>query len=147
MPGPEVLCRQLLVADLPQVVVDLIGLALIGSMRRGSRRRRRSMRRSKPPSAPMGIDAVIVDLSDVTFLDSSGISALLRGRRLADDTHPGYHVTGARGLVLTVLELLHRHPGDMTHDRFAPPESLRKLAYPPQVTGSHHSPPHAHVAP
>jgi anti-sigma B factor antagonist len=52
-----------------------------------------------------GTDAVIVDLSDVSFLDSSGISALLRGRRLADGAHLGYRVVGAQGLVLTVLEL------------------------------------------
>jgi anti-sigma B factor antagonist len=48
---------------------------------------------------------IIVDLAGVTFLDSSGISVLLRGRRLAEDHHVAYQVVGARGLVLTVLEL------------------------------------------
>jgi len=51
------------------------------------------------------VEAVVVDISGVTFLDSSGISVLLRGRRLADEHHLDYRVTGAQGLVLTVLEL------------------------------------------
>jgi anti-anti-sigma factor len=50
-------------------------------------------------------EAVVVDLAGVTFLDSSGISVLLRGRRLADEHEVGYRVTGANGLVLTVLEM------------------------------------------
>lgn len=50
-------------------------------------------------------EAVVVDLSRVTFLDSSGICVLLRGRRLADEQHVSYQVVGAEGLVLTVLEL------------------------------------------
>jgi anti-sigma B factor antagonist len=53
-------------------------------------------------AGPMG---VVVDLSQVTFLDSSGISALLRGRRLADEGAVAYRVIGAQGLVLTVLEM------------------------------------------
>jgi anti-anti-sigma factor len=48
---------------------------------------------------------IMVDLSRVTFLDSSGISVLLRGRRLAEAHDVTYHVTGAHGLVLTVLEI------------------------------------------
>lgn len=50
-------------------------------------------------------EAVFVDLTQVTFLDSSGISTLLRGRRLADEHHIAYQVAGAHGLVLTVLEV------------------------------------------
>jgi anti-sigma B factor antagonist len=51
------------------------------------------------------VQAVVVDLTGVTFLDSSGISVLLRGRRLADEHSLRYRVVGAQGLVLTVLEL------------------------------------------
>jgi anti-sigma B factor antagonist len=52
-----------------------------------------------------GAEVVVVDLSQVTFLDSSGISVLLRGRRRADEYQVRYQVTGAEGLVRTVLEL------------------------------------------
>ena len=36
------------------------------------------------------VEAIVVDLAGVTFLDSSGINALLRGRRLADQHHLDY---------------------------------------------------------
>jgi anti-sigma B factor antagonist len=48
---------------------------------------------------------VIVDLTDVGFCDSSGISVLLRGRRAADDRGIGYHVTGANEMIRNILEL------------------------------------------
>ena len=48
---------------------------------------------------------VEVDLSGVTFLDSSGISTLLKGRRMADTAGVGYRVVGAQGMALRVLEL------------------------------------------
>ena len=46
-----------------------------------------------------------VDLSRVNFLDSSGIAALLRGRRAADGRGVAYRVTGAYGIARQVLEL------------------------------------------
>ncbi|GIH19913.1 STAS domain-containing protein [Rugosimonospora africana] len=49
--------------------------------------------------------AVIVDLADVSFLDSSGISALLKGRRLADGKGKGFRVEAARGMVREVLTI------------------------------------------
>ena len=52
-----------------------------------------------------GTTGVVVDLSQVTFLDSSGINALLHGRRRCDDHGVGYQVVGAQGQVLEVLEL------------------------------------------
>jgi anti-anti-sigma factor len=52
-----------------------------------------------------GVDAVRVDLSAVRFLDSSGISLLLKGRRVADDRAISYRVTDAHGTVLRVLQL------------------------------------------
>lgn len=48
---------------------------------------------------------VVVDLAAVTFLDSTGISALLKGRRLADQVGALFHVIKAHGPVLRVLEL------------------------------------------
>lgn len=46
-----------------------------------------------------------VDLSGVAFLDSSGITLLLRGRRRADECGVGFRVVGARGIVRQVLEM------------------------------------------
>jgi len=48
---------------------------------------------------------VVIDLTDVTFIDSSGIAALLRCRKLMDEAQIGFNVTGTRGMPLTVLEI------------------------------------------
>jgi anti-sigma B factor antagonist len=49
--------------------------------------------------------AIVVDLTEVTFIDSAGISVLLRGRRLADDNAKRYRVVGAVGIVRQVLDM------------------------------------------
>jgi anti-anti-sigma factor len=49
--------------------------------------------------------SVEVDLSGVSFMDSSGISTLLKGRRYADLRGKSYRVTGAEGIVRQVLDL------------------------------------------
>jgi anti-anti-sigma factor len=51
------------------------------------------------------VDTVVVDLTTVTFLDSSGISVLLAGRRAADERGVTYRVAGAGGIVRKVLDL------------------------------------------
>jgi anti-sigma B factor antagonist len=48
---------------------------------------------------------IAVDLAEVTFLDSSGIGALIRGRNLADERHIVFYTVGANGLVRQVLEM------------------------------------------
>jgi anti-anti-sigma factor len=48
---------------------------------------------------------VVVDLTGVTFLDSSGIRALLTVRRIADEHGAALTVTGAHGIVRRVLTL------------------------------------------
>jgi len=48
---------------------------------------------------------VVVELSEVTFIDSSGIAALLRCRQELDKAGIGFNVVGARGMPLTVLEI------------------------------------------
>lgn len=52
-----------------------------------------------------GVRTVIVDVSGVRFLDSSGISVLLKGRRDADRAGVGYRLTGATGMVREVLSV------------------------------------------
>jgi len=48
---------------------------------------------------------VEVDLSGVAFLDSSGMSALLTGRRTAQDAGVSFRVSAAGDLVRRVMEL------------------------------------------
>lgn len=50
-------------------------------------------------------DAIVVDISGVTFVDSAGIGVLLKGRRMADEHGKQYRVTGAEGLVRQVLDM------------------------------------------
>ncbi|HZX55360.1 MAG TPA: STAS domain-containing protein, partial [Ilumatobacteraceae bacterium] len=46
---------------------------------------------------------VVIDLASVTFIDSSGIAALLRCRQELDDAGIGFNVIGAQGMPLNVL--------------------------------------------
>jgi anti-sigma B factor antagonist len=48
---------------------------------------------------------VIVNLEDVSFLDSSGLSTLVHGARAIEDTGGRLLVEGASGAVARVLEL------------------------------------------
>lgn len=52
-----------------------------------------------------GVTAVVLDIGAVPFLDSSGISALVRGRRLAEGAGVPYTVVNATGIVRQVLEM------------------------------------------
>ncbi|MEV8517367.1 STAS domain-containing protein [Dactylosporangium sp. NPDC051484] len=49
--------------------------------------------------------SLVVDLAELRFIDSAGISALLRGRRSALAAGRTFRVDGAAGLVLEVLQL------------------------------------------
>ena len=49
--------------------------------------------------------SVLVDLAGVKLLDSAGISALLKGRRQAEERGRPYRVTGASGMVAEVLRI------------------------------------------
>jgi anti-sigma B factor antagonist len=50
-------------------------------------------------------ERVEVDLSGVTFIDSTGINALVKGRRLALASGKHYRVTGSDGFVRDVLQM------------------------------------------
>jgi len=48
---------------------------------------------------------VVMDFSRVTFIDSSGIAALLRCRKELDDAGIGFNVIGVQGMPLNVLRI------------------------------------------
>jgi anti-sigma B factor antagonist len=52
-----------------------------------------------------GAGDVVVDLSEVAFVDSAGINALLKGRRMAEEHGGTFRVARASGLVREVLEM------------------------------------------
>lgn len=52
-----------------------------------------------------GTTGVVVDLSGLRFLDSSGINVLVKGRRQADQAGVSFRVDGATDIVRQVLSL------------------------------------------
>ncbi len=48
---------------------------------------------------------VLVDLDKVSFLDSTGIAALVEGHRLADESNVTFRVVNPQGMVRRVLEM------------------------------------------
>lgn len=69
-----------------------------------------------------GTRAIRVDLSQMQFIDSSGIAVLLKGRRAADRTGVAYHITGAAGMVHHILSLT----GVLEHLSAEPPVDSRR---------------------
>ncbi|GGJ27894.1 hypothetical protein GCM10012282_25570 [Streptomyces lacrimifluminis] len=49
---------------------------------------------------------IVVDLSDVTFMDSSGINVLIAARRAVSGTQGWLRIAGAQGPVLHVLHIV-----------------------------------------
>lgn len=49
--------------------------------------------------------SVVVDLAKVTFIDSSGLSALIRSRQAAHRVGGSFSIRGASGAVARVLEI------------------------------------------
>jgi anti-sigma B factor antagonist len=52
-----------------------------------------------------GNDSLVVDLGEVTFLDSTGLSVLIAGLKLCQDAGGELHVVSPRPNVLRVLEI------------------------------------------
>ncbi|MET7425007.1 STAS domain-containing protein [Dactylosporangium sp. NPDC005555] len=52
-----------------------------------------------------GAEVVVVDLAAVTFIDSAGINALLKGRRLADERARRFRIANPAGVVHDVLDM------------------------------------------
>lgn len=58
-----------------------------------------------PPTAPVPRPCIVVDLGDVTFMDSSGINVLITAHRALPE--PGWlRLAAARSAVLRTLELV-----------------------------------------
>jgi anti-anti-sigma factor len=69
-------------------------------------------------SVPEGLRRLVLDLTGVTFLDSSGIAFLVRARRLHQAEGRDLTVTGAQGQPAKVLELTGLDDLDRLIDRF-----------------------------
>jgi anti-sigma B factor antagonist len=52
-----------------------------------------------------GVRTVVIDLAEVTFLDSAGIGALISGRRACTAVDTAFHIRNAHGRVAEVLDL------------------------------------------
>jgi anti-anti-sigma factor len=52
-----------------------------------------------------GIDALVIDLADCTYLDSSGLRALLSAQHQAQRAALPLSITGVQGIVRRVIEL------------------------------------------
>jgi anti-anti-sigma factor len=52
-----------------------------------------------------GVDALVVDLADCTYLDSSGLRALLSAQQQAQRAELPLSITGVQGIVRRVIEL------------------------------------------
>jgi anti-sigma B factor antagonist len=52
-----------------------------------------------------GRTAIVIDLHDVTFCDSTGMSAFIRGHHLSSAAGGSLRLTGARGVVARVLKI------------------------------------------
>jgi anti-anti-sigma factor len=57
--------------------------------------------------AQPGVDALVVDLAACTYLDSSGLRALLRAHRETQRAELPLSITGVQGIVRRVIELTH----------------------------------------
>ena len=53
----------------------------------------------------LGVRKVVVDLSGLTFLDSSGIGALLWAKECMEDRGGTFRIRGAAGVVQRVMEI------------------------------------------
>ncbi|GIF67566.1 hypothetical protein Ais01nite_56010 [Asanoa ishikariensis] len=52
-----------------------------------------------------GLTRLVIDLHEVTFCDSTGMSAFIRGHHLSSAAGGSLRLTGARGVVARVLKI------------------------------------------
>jgi anti-sigma B factor antagonist len=55
--------------------------------------------------ATAGNGGIVIDLSDCTFMDSSGLNTLVAAVRAADESDRAVRITGAHGIVRRVMQL------------------------------------------
>ena len=54
-----------------------------------------------------GVQQMVVDLSKVTHIDSSGLGALLFGRRIMNESNGDLKILGAKESVLNIFKIAH----------------------------------------
>lgn len=84
---------------------EAVRIAVAGEIDLGTSPRLRSavLAAIDAPSPP---GEVKIDLSSVTFMDASGVAALLAGREAARRRGVGFQVLNPHGIVLRVLDIL-----------------------------------------
>ncbi|MFF6785168.1 anti-sigma factor antagonist [Streptomyces sp. NPDC012510] len=65
-----------------------------------------ALTRALPPEDPTTGDRVVVDLSRVTFMDSSGVSALIAAHQATQSAQGWLRLAGAGGAVLRTVRLV-----------------------------------------
>jgi anti-anti-sigma factor len=63
------------------------------------------LRKSIATALSDDVTALVIDLTDVTFLDCAGIGTLVYGRRLAGEQHCSFRIVHAYGMPLLLLNL------------------------------------------
>ncbi len=53
-----------------------------------------------------GVTGLVLDLADLTFIDSNGVTALVKASRAAGERGVSFEVTNARDTIRGVLEML-----------------------------------------
>ncbi|MEU6352491.1 STAS domain-containing protein [Streptomyces sp. NPDC047072] len=66
----------------------------------------RTLARAMPPADATATDRVVVDLSRVTFMDSSGVNALIAAFHATQAAGGWLRLVGVRGAVLRTLQLV-----------------------------------------
>lgn len=65
-----------------------------------------ALARATPPADPTAAARIVVDLSGVTFMDSSGINALVAAYQTARAAQGWLRIAGARGPALRIVQMV-----------------------------------------
>ncbi|MGY6023491.1 STAS domain-containing protein [Streptomyces spinosirectus] len=65
-----------------------------------------ALTRAMPVADPTGARRVVVDMSRVTFMDSSGVNALIAAHQAMQGAHGWLRLAGVRGAVLRTVQLV-----------------------------------------
>lgn len=65
-----------------------------------------ALTRALPPTDPTAGHRIVIDLSQVTFMDSSGVNALIAGHRATQSAHGWLRLAGAGGAALRTVQMV-----------------------------------------